>query len=183
MKIGLLRHFKVKLKYPKKPLLSFDEVTAWYDKYNAAEVEIKKVDLSGGNWQKCYASPLHRAQVTTKASYNGDVNVVEVLKELDVLPVLKGTRRKPFLIWGLWLKIHSTRKNHITEKFESGLSAFLEDILKNDKCDVLLICHGFVMTYLQQELRKKGFKGGGFLIPAYGKVYVYENKLIEPPAC
>jgi len=178
LKIGLLRHFKVKLKYPKKPLLSFEEVTAWYDKYNTADVEVKKVDLSGGNWQKCYASPLYRAQITTKASYNGEVNVTEVLKELDVLPVLKGTRRKPFLIWGLWLKIHSTRKNHITEKFESGLSVFLDEILKNHKCDVLLICHGFVMTYLQQELRKKGFKGGGFFIPAYGKVYVYENDQI-----
>lgn len=178
MKIGLLRHFKVKLKFPVKPLLSYDEVFGWYEKYNTADVEVKDVDLTGGNWQKCYASPLHRAQVTTKSVYKGEVSVKEVLKELDVLPVLKGTSRKPFLVWGLMLKVHSTRKNYITEKFESGLSAFLDEILQNDKCDVLLICHGFVMTYLQQELRKKGFKGSGFLVPKYGKVYVYENNKI-----
>lgn len=175
MKIGLIRHFKVKLKYPRKLLLSYDEVYNWYIEYNRADVEIKNVDLSGGNWKKCFASPLHRAQVTVNSVYNGDVTVIEALKELDVLPVLKGTRRKPFLIWGLMLKIHSTRKNYITEKFEAGLSAFMDEILAGDKCDTLLFCHGFVMTYLQQELRKKGFKGSGFLIPAYGKVYVYEN--------
>lgn len=176
MKIGLLRHFKVKLKYPRKILLSYDEVFNWYVEYNRAEVDVKNVDISGGNWQKCYASPLHRAQVTVKNVFNGDITVIEELKELDILPVLKGTRRKPFLLWGLMLKIHSTRKNYITEKFEAGLSSFLEEILNNHKCDVLLVCHGFVMTYLQQELRKKGFNGSGFLVPAYGKVYIYENE-------
>ncbi len=176
MKIGLLRHFRVKLKYPRKPLLAYDEVFSWYEKYNNADVEIKTVDLTGGNWQKCYASPLHRAQVTVSSVYKSDVVVIDALKELDVLPVLKGTRRKPFLIWGLMLKIHSTRKNHITEKFEAGLSAFLNETLNKDKFDVLLVCHGFVMTYLQKELRKKGFTGRGFKIPAYGKVYVYDNE-------
>lgn len=177
MKIGLIRHFKVKLKYPWKLLLTYDEVYNWYVKYNSAEVDVKNVALNSGNWKKCYVSPLYRAQVTVKSVYKGDFTVIEALKELDVLPVLKGSRRKPFLIWGLMLKIHSTRKNFITEKFEAGLSAFLDEILIVDKCDVLLVCHGFVMTYIQQELRKKGFKGNGFWVPAYGKVYIYENDI------
>lgn len=175
MKVGLLRHFKVDLKYPRKLLLSYDEVFKWYEQYGKADVVVKPVDISKGSWGKCYASPLHRADVTTRSVYKGEVTVLNDLMELDILPILKGTRRKPFLLWGLMLKIRSTQKNHITEEFEKKLSVFLDNLLAENKCDVLVISHGFVMTYLQQELRKKGFKGKGFRIPDYNKVYIYEN--------
>ncbi len=175
MKIGLLRHFKVDLKYPRKPLLSYEEVFAWYEKYNSADVIIKNVDLSRGKWDKCYASPLPRADVTSKTVYKKNIIVDDRLKELDVLPVLKGTMKKPFLLWGLLLKIRSTQQNSITVEFETKVSEFLEEILKKETCDVLLVCHGFVMTFLQKELNKKGFKGDSFFIPDYNKVYVYEK--------
>ncbi len=175
MKIGLLRHFKVNLKYPRKFLIAYDDVFSWYEKYNSAEVLVKSVDMSGGNWEKCYASPLYRASVTSKAVYKGEINVIDDIKELDVLPVLKGTRRKPFLIWGLMLKVRSTQRNYITDEFESKVSAFLEGMLKNDNCDVLIVCHGFVMTYMQKVLKQKEFKGKSFFIPRYNKIYVYEK--------
>lgn len=176
MKIGLLRHFKVKLKYPKKPLLKYEEVFDWYEKYNAAEVAVMDSGIKTEDWDKCYASPLYRAEVTSKSVYKGDIITDERLKELDVLPVLKGTSRKPFLVWGLMLKIKSTQKNQITEKFEASVSEFLEEILRTNRGSTLLVCHGFVMTFIQKELKKKGFTGDSFFIPDYNKVYIYEKK-------
>ncbi|MCC6866078.1 MAG: histidine phosphatase family protein [Ignavibacteria bacterium] len=175
MKIGLIRHFKVNLKYPKKLLLSYNEVFEWYVKYGTADVVVKKIDLSGGDWNKCYASPLLRSEITAKSVYKGEITVLDDLKELDVLPVLKGTSPKPFLLWGLMLKIKSTKKNHITHEFEKKLSAFLDKMLSENNCDVLVISHGFVMTFLQKKLRENGFKGNGFFIPDYNKVYIYKN--------
>ncbi len=175
MKIGLLRHFKVKLKYPGKFLVSYDEVFKWYEKYGTAEVEVKDVDLLGVNWGKCYSSPLYRAAKTTEAVYKNEVTVINDLKELDVLPLLNKKRKMPFLLWGLFLKIKSTQQNEITNEFESKISAFLNDILKDNNCDVLIISHGFVMTFIQKELKKKGFKGMNFLVPAYNKVYLHEK--------
>lgn len=176
MKIGLLRHFKVNLKYPRHILVTYDEVFNWYEKYGTADVLIKDVDMCGVEWQKCFASPLKRASVTSKTVYKGEITVVDELKELDVLPVLKGTRRKPFLLWGLMLKIRSTQSNYITQEFEAKVSAFLEGILKNNNCDILIVCHGFVMTYMQKLLMEKGFKGKNFFIPNYNKIYIYEKK-------
>lgn len=175
MKIGLLRHFKVKLKYPRKPLISYDEVYKWYENYGIADVDVKKVDLRGVDWKKCYASPLHRAAKTTESVYKNEVTVINDLKELDVLPLLKNKRRMPFLLWGLMLKIKSTQKNEITIEFENKISAFLDKMLKENSCDILIISHGFVMTFMQQELKKKGFKGEHFLVPAYNKIYIHEK--------
>ena len=176
MKIGLLRHFKVKLKFPGKLLVSYDEVFKWYENYGTAEVEVKDVDLCGVDWKKCYSSPLYRAAITTGSVYKKEVTVIDDLKELDALPLLNKKSRMPFLLWGLMLKIKSTQKNDITNEFESKISDFLNDMLKNNSDDVLIISHGFVMTFIQKELKKKGFKGDNFFVPAYGKVYLYEKK-------
>jgi broad specificity phosphatase PhoE len=175
VKIGLLRHFKVKLKYPEKLIVSYDDVFNWFEKYGREEVEVKDVDLLGIDWKKCYSSPLYRAAVTTAAVYKKDVTVVNELMELDALPLLNKKSRMPFLLWGLMLKIKSTQRNKITNEFESNISVFLNDMLKNNSDDVLIVSHGFVMTFMQKELKKKGFKGKNFLVPAYGKVYVYEK--------
>ena len=91
MKIGLLRHFKVDLKYPRKPLLSYEEVFAWYEKYNSADVIIKNVDLSRGKWDKCYASPLPRADVTSKTVYKK--NIHDVRKNKQFIPRDKHTSK------------------------------------------------------------------------------------------
>lgn len=175
MIIGILRHFKVKLKYPRKFLISYDEVFKWYEEYGTAEVEVKKVDLLGVNWNKCYSSPLYRAAKTTESVYKNEVTVINDLKELDVLPLLNKKRRMPFLLWGLLLKIKSTQRNEITNEFENKISAFLNEILKDNRSNVLLISHGFVMTFIQNELKNKGFKGMNFLVPAYNKVYLHEK--------
>ncbi|MEO8512692.1 MAG: histidine phosphatase family protein [Ignavibacteria bacterium] len=176
MKIGLLRHFKVKLKFPGKVLVTYDEVFNWYEKYGTADIEVKHVDLSGGDWKKCYASPLFRAKKTTEAVYKKEVSVINELKELDVLPLLNKKRRMPFIFWGLMLKIKSTQRNYITDEFESKISAFLDQMLKDNSGDVLIISHGFVMTFIQKELKKKGFKGASFLVPNYNRIYIYEKK-------
>src|SRR5688500_19725168 len=76
MKIGLIRHFKVKHPFPKKILVSAADAINWFEEYEVAELEIINVDLGSIEWQMCYTSPLKRATRTASHIFPGDIVIV-----------------------------------------------------------------------------------------------------------
>jgi hypothetical protein len=175
MKIGLVRHFKVRHPFPKKVLLSAAEVVQWFDEYDLAEIEQKNVDLCGVEWKKCFCSPQERAAKTAFSIFKGEIIKSIELKELESLPFLRKNIRLPFLIWGMIIRSKFSSTNEATAEFKSKINTFLDELLFKNSTDVLIVSHFFVMLLLQKELIKKGFKGNTFKSPDYGKVYMFEK--------
>ena len=64
MRIGLLRHFKVKC--PHKKMMTSAEFREWSEKYEVSKVIVKPVEMDGIEWDICYVSNMPRAITTAK---------------------------------------------------------------------------------------------------------------------
>lgn len=175
MKIGLIRHFKVKHKAPKKILLTASEVIEWFSGYDLADVEHQTVDLKNVNWERCLSSPLPRALTTAKTIFDGEIEIMNELKELAVLPLLNTNLKLPFIVWAIVIRIKSSSENDTLKKFRNTIKTFVDELLLQEEKQTLVVSHGFVMIYLQKELKTRGFKGKGFGSPANAKVYIFEK--------
>jgi broad specificity phosphatase PhoE len=176
MKIGLVRHFRVDLAYPKKLLLTKRELVEWFDAYAIAKIVHGEYDLAGVHWRHCYSSPLTRALHTAHHLYQGEIKQADALKELDVLPHVNPIIRLPIMLWAILMKIKSTRSNEATDSFSNELNAFVDELIAKKEEDVLIVSHGFVMMALRRELNKRGFTGEKFSVPKHGKVYVFRKE-------
>lgn len=178
MKVGLVRHFKVKMGMP-KGLVGPDEFVKWFDAYDAAEVEIGEVDLGGVEWKRCYASDLPRALQTAETIYPGVIKTSPALRELRAYPFFKRPVRLPFILWGILVRIawaidHPSQLERQSD-VEKRLGTILDEILQESGEDVLIVSHGACMMTLRKELLKRGFTGPKFNTPDNGKLYLYEN--------
>ncbi len=173
MKIGLVRHFKVKHAYPQKFLVGYDELVRWFDHYDAADVEHQDVAPCGVTWEKCYSSSMPRALKTAQCIFSGDIIQRDELRELNLLPLMNTYKKLPLLLWALLMRNKSTSSNRITDEFSARISAFVDELLRANEKTVLVASHGFVMMFLQKELIQRGFKGDKFRTPVNGKVYVF----------
>lgn len=173
MKIGLVRHFKVRHTYPKTFLVGYAELLKWFEHYNAADIEYRDVRPGGVTWEKCYSSSLPRALKTAECLFSGDIIRRDDLVELDLLPLMNTYGKRPLLLWAVLLRSKSRSSNPITDAFSARISAFVDELLRANDQHVLVASHGFVMMFLQKELLKRGFTGDRFGTPAHGKVYVF----------
>lgn len=176
MKIGLVRHFKVKHTYPNNVLVSLEEVVHWFEGYESAEIEPILIDLRGIEFSRCYTSSADRALKTSAIIFKGEQTILHELRELDVLPLMNSKRKLPFLMWAILVRIKSFSSNRITDEFRNNILRFLDDLLSKNTEDVLIVSHGFVMMQMQKELRRRGFEGTGFRTPENGKLYVFEKE-------
>jgi broad specificity phosphatase PhoE len=175
VKIGLVRHFKVNHAFPKKWFLSKAEIEAWFEGYASAEVIPAEVELGGVEWQKCFSSSLSRSIHTANHFYKGDIIQLDVLQELNALPLLATNLRLPFLLWAIVVRLKYSSNDPVTVAFRQSIIKFVDELLQQEKDDVLIVSHGFVMTCIQNELTSRGFTGKKFGAPAHGKVYVFEK--------
>jgi broad specificity phosphatase PhoE len=173
MKIGLVRHFKVKHAYPKKFLVGYEELVKWFDHYNIADIEHQDVGPCGVTWEKCYCSSMPRARKTAERIFSGDIIQRDDLIEMDLLPLMNTYSKLPLLLWALLMRSKSRSSNRITDEFSAKISAFVDELLQANDQNVLVASHGFVMMFLQKELIKRGFTGDRFKTPANGKIYVF----------
>ena len=160
VKVGLVRHFRVKHDYPPKLLVTPDEVADWFLGYDAADIEYGHVDLSGGNWQHCFCSDLPRAIKTAEAIFKGDIVVLEDL----VWAVLVR------LVW--YLKSHPNVETRRAVRERSR--RVIDQVLRADG-DSLIVSHAALMPFLRAELRRRGFRGPWFGQAANGLLYVFER--------
>jgi len=175
VKIGLVRHFKVNLSFPVKWWLSKADVDAWFESYASADVLYADIDLLGVEWKKCLSSPLSRALHTAHHIYKGEVIQVDVLQELNALPLLTTKLKLPFLVWAIFVRVKYSSDDPVTVTFRRKVIEFVDKLLQQESGDILIVSHGFVMTCIQKELIKRGFTGKTFGAPVHGKVYVFEN--------
>ncbi|MCA1056109.1 histidine phosphatase family protein [Rossellomorea aquimaris] len=178
MKIGLIRHFKVKRGYPNS-IVSSAELMKWVDEYEASEVEENEVDLNGVEWKSCYSSSMRRAEVTARSVYNRDIIFLDELREIPLSPLFPSRMKLPLFIHLTAIRLawwfnHPSQAVSKKEVFEK-INKVIDRVMSEDQ-DVLIVGHGGVMMFMRKELIRRGFSGRSFRRPENGVVYVYENK-------
>jgi broad specificity phosphatase PhoE len=178
MKVGLVRHFKVKRGYPNRLVNSF-ELLKWVDEYDASDVEENDIDLYDIEWKKCYSSDLYRAVKTAKKAFDGEIIFLKELREISISPFFQTKLKLPLVLHLLFIRIawlfnhHSQPDNK--KEVNNRINGMLDAILHNEE-DVLIVGHGGVMMFMRKELLKRGFSGPNFgKTPENGKVYIFEK--------
>lgn len=175
MRIGLVRHFKVKIGLPKKLFITRDELSTWFDEYDKADVEYRQVDLCDVSWKSCYSSDLPRAVKTAENIYNGDINILQGLREFNPMILFRRNYKLPFLLWAVLPRAKQLISNRCIAHYKKQIASCLNEILLESDEDILIVSHGFTMICLKAELKKRGFKGANFKYPANGKLYIFES--------
>jgi broad specificity phosphatase PhoE len=179
MKVGLVRHFKVKKNFPKKLLLSQNELCRWFEEYELCDIEIGEVDLYNIEWKRCFSSDLTRAVKTAEKIYNGSIIKLVDLREIQSYPIFKWDIKLPFLIWAALIRIawginHKSQLECMTS-IRNRISAALDKVFSQSDDNVLIVSHAALMIFMRKELLKRGFKGPKVNTPENGKLYVFEK--------
>ncbi|SDZ63522.1 Histidine phosphatase superfamily (branch 1) [Evansella caseinilytica] len=180
MKIGLIRHFKVKRGYPDKWVTS-KELMNWAVEYDESDVIEKKIDLGNIQWKHCFSSDLARAQRTAENTFSGNIVFLEELREIRISPIFSMNRKLPLfihmlLIRAAWFFNHKSQpdgKKQVTERLNQAL-----DKMMGLQEDVLIISHGGIMMFLSRELKKRGFTGPALNRPQNARLYLYEKNML-----
>ncbi len=175
MKIGLVRHYKVKHPFIKKFVISAEELAKWFEEYDAADIEYGHVELGDIEWNICYTSPLGRAVKTANHIFKSEITTTEDLKEYAALPKLNRRIKLPMLVWAILVRAKFFYSKRHANEFKSRILNFLDVIQFGKEENVLIVSHVFVMNVIQRELRNRGFVGNKFSLPEYGKVYIFER--------
>jgi broad specificity phosphatase PhoE len=178
MKIGLVRHFKVKRGYPNS-IVSSEELMKWVEEYEASDVEENEVDLGGIEWKACFSSSMQRARVTAQRVFDGDIVFLDELREIPLSPLFPSRMRIPLFIHLLAIRLawwfnhpsQSGSKREVLQKIDRII-----DRVISEGEDVLIVGHGGVMMFMRKALIRRGFSGPAFKRPHNGVVYIFENK-------
>jgi broad specificity phosphatase PhoE len=176
-RIGLIRHFPVKLDFPSGWRTSA-ELMAWLEEYDRADVNIIKPDLGGIAWQKCISSDLPRAYTTATTIFSGPVERTPLLREIRFARFQTGQLRLPVWLWKrileiAWLTGHRTQRPNRDELLERVRK--VADRLEEADTDTLVASHAGIMAYLSAELRRRGLKGPRLKIARHATVHVYSR--------
>ncbi len=177
LKIGIVRHFKVNLSYPKSKRVSAEEVMEWFRQYDRADIVMQDPDLGETEWEICYSSDMPRAVRTAKRLFAGDVLESAVLRELP-LPVLSGRIRLPFLWWAVAVKMKQLTNRESKAKIRQARERFCEWLATLDESgheNVLIVSHAAFMMEMSRVLRKQGFRGPTLGYAKNGKLYMFEK--------
>jgi broad specificity phosphatase PhoE len=178
MKIGLLRHFEVKIHTPKScDSKEFDRVCLMYDQN---DIIPQKIDIPVHDYSLCFSSSMKRAVETAQIVFNGEIIVTEELVEVEMKSLFETNRKWSFTFWKVmsrvgWIfnlkRMPETRKQ--TEKRAAQFLSKLSGYKDNKDINILLVTHGFFMGCLQQELLKMGFRGKKIISPRCGELYEF----------
>lgn len=180
MKVGLVRHFKVNTDY-KEERVDWKKYSDLMREYDHLDVTPTDVDLRGIDWNKCYASSLPRAITTAETIYEGDIEKTPLIKEVEVHLVEEVEGEKYIEDWNIYTSLSWAKgKPTIAETIDESRyrsRKFLEELEKksNQEDNVLVVCHGTIMTILEEELRNKGFAGEEIVYAENGELYLYEK--------
>lgn len=180
MRIGLVRHFKVKKGLPVKQWITPVELTQWFAEYDQSDVEYKEVDLGDLIWKNCYSSDMPRAVKTAESIYGGGkVIVTKELREIQHPKFEKiSTRRMPFIVWALLVRFTWYMNHHAyvenRRAAQKRINSFLNRMELHGE-DVLLVCHAGLMIEMRKELVRRGFRGPSFSTAENGRLYIFQK--------
>jgi len=178
MKIGLVRHFKVKQPFPTGMRISAEDIAEWFRTYDEAEVEEGSTDLGGVEWKACYASDLPRAIYTAEKIYGGPIERMRELRELPA-PKFRTSVKLPFLGWGLLIRFSYLINRQTRQDIKAAktrINTVLDQAESQNDGHVLIVSHGALMAYMRKELIRRGFRGPKFALAENGKLYIFENR-------
>lgn len=178
MRIGLVRHFKVDLK--RRMFMTAKEYNEHVYNYDRAEV-IPNELVVDEYWEKCYCSTLPRAITTAKTIYHGEIITTEKLVEIPTAAWANFKFRIPYQFWAIgarfaWIRNHITQpENRIRtlERINDVIDIILEE--NSTKSNILIVSHAGTLYEVQKILKKRGFKGKGFIKANNGKLYIYDR--------
>ncbi|MCM8711442.1 histidine phosphatase family protein [Clostridium sp. SYSU_GA19001] len=178
MRIGLVRHFKVDL-YRSRFMTSREYNEHMYN-YDRAEVIPNELVIDK-DWDKCYCSSMPRAITTARTIYHGDMIITDKLVEIPAAAWLNLNIKLPYYLWAVLARF-AWMRNHFSQpegriKTLKRINEILNVILSENEKDsnILIVSHAGTLYEIKKLLRKKGFKGEGFLKASNGRLYVYER--------
>lgn len=178
MTIGLLRHFKVKVK-PHRIFQTPNQFTHSLISYDNAPIQECKINLGNINWDICYSSTLLRAVETAKSIYNEEIIQLNLLNEVPMNPVINYPILLPSFFWRLSARIawHKSGKSQIEKKpgTEKRITKFISLVEASSHKNILVVTHGFFMFHLARALLATGYSGKVDPIPENGKLYLFKK--------
>lgn len=178
MVVGLVRHFKVNC--VTKNFMTSQDFEEWVKLYDNSGVIENKFHTGNIEWHRCFSSDLLRAVRTSKSIFSGTIAETPLLREVPMSAVFKTRIKLPYVFWCIsgrmaWFFQHKSQKESKKETHKRA-KEFLDNIIENDSKDnVLIVCHGFFMRSLQQELKKRKFIGQSITRAKNGSLYIYDN--------
>ncbi|MDO3676677.1 histidine phosphatase family protein [Paenibacillus ehimensis] len=178
MKVGLVRHYKVKKEYPSQFLISAKELDQWFAEYDESDIELGQTDLGGIEWNRCYASDMPRAARTAEHIFDGTITQWKTLREVSP-PSFRTKVRLPLMMWAVLIKtawFMAPRSmpeslGHVRKRAD----AVLDEIFRQGDGNVLIVSHAALMMTMRKALLARGFRGPKYDTPENGKLYVFEN--------
>jgi broad specificity phosphatase PhoE len=178
MRIGLIRHFPVELRFPTGWKTAAD-LHSWRQEYEASPVILGQAEMGSFKWDQCISSDIERAIATAKAVFSGPVEHTMLLREPDFSPFGTGNLRLPVWIWR-WILQFSWFTGHRSQRacrndFRRRVAG-VADLLETKEGDTLVVSHAVMMAYLSAEIRRRGFAGPRLRIAKHATLYVYEKQ-------
>ncbi len=184
MRIGLMRHYKVRINNAKK-WMNADDFANWVKQYDQSDIYMAAPVRATVDWDACYSSDMSRAIKTAESMHSGEVIKTSRLREIGIYPLFESNVKLPLPIWLIfgrlgWLVNHRTQENKHSTSMRA--KTILNEVEENNEGhhNVLIVSHGAFMTVLQRELFERGYTGDRFLKPRNGKLYTYTKVGREP---
>lgn len=177
MRVALVRHFKVSEPLP-SGWMTAQELLAWRERYDEAEVCPCEVTFDSESWTCCYASDLARAQATARSIYAGDIQLMAELREAEFGLFPTGRWRFPVWVWRImlrlaWMTGHSSQCQ-FRDDFRSRVRR-IADLIDSCETDTLVVSHAGMMFYLRKELLRRGYRGPKFSLADHARLYIFER--------
>jgi broad specificity phosphatase PhoE len=179
MKISLVRHFKVDYK-PSKKWMNSNEFNQWVNVYDESNILVD-TDMLDKTFlcDICFSSDLTRAIKTAEMLHSGTIIRSTLLREIDVKSVFQVRMRLHYNIWLLmgrlaWYFSHRSQ-SETRDQTLLRVRKFIDIIESSKESNILVVSHGALMRFLAKELRKRGYRGRGFLKPGNGESYCFER--------
>ena len=158
MKITIIRHQKVKMKWPSwSDSIAFDQACMEYD-----VSEILSLHTENVTDEVIYVSGMRRSADTAKALFpNSHFILLENIREVPLRSFWDCKIKLPLWIWNVMGRVQwklCIRRQQ--ESFRQTRNRALDVIkyLESKDEDCILVTHGFFMRTLIKELRKKNYK-------------------------
>lgn len=119
-----------------------------------------------------------RALATAQALYTGRIESTPLLREPSFERFGVGQVRLPVWLWRqlmvlAWATGHRSQRR-CRDDFKARVRA-MADTIELLETNTLIVSHAGMMTYLSQELRRRGFQGPKLKIPTHARLHIYQR--------
>lgn len=160
MRITIIRHGKVNMKWPKKcSSAEFDRACEKYDISGIEDVKPLSIEMLA---DRVYVSKLSRSLNTARALFpNKEYCEMPEIGEVPLKSFKDTTKKLPLWIWNVFGRIQwfAGSSRQLEKRVDTIHRANkVIDICEQENSDCVLVTHGFFMKTLVKVLKKRGYK-------------------------